>query len=251
MILKDWSAAWKLYTETRPRPPKARSKSELFRKARSYWRIWLLLMGLIVSAVFMGVGVWTESPAMAIGGFSFAILIVWLIRYASTKALATEFARCYATHGLAQYPLSTRGRYVHYALFLEKLVEQKYSQDDVKKLLRFADIVKPPEQSSFQLSQYPSMIYLLGVCTPLIVNLLTNSPAWKRAPALFLTLILQAIGLGFAVIPSWHLYVSRPKDEHLTLQRFLQWAEHDIGEAQSLKDQQRRMELPVSNGQYR
>ena len=131
------------------------------------------------------------------------------------------------------------------------MVEQKYSQDEVKKLLRFADIVQPPDQPRFQLSQYPSVMYVLGVCTPLLVNLLTNSPAWKNAPALFLTLILQAVGLGIAVIPQWHLHVSRPKYEHLTLQRFLQWAEHDIGEVQSLKDQQRRIDLPVSNGQYR
>jgi hypothetical protein len=60
-----------------------------------------------------------------------------------------------------------------------------------------------------------------------------------------LTLILQVIGLGIGVIPSWHAFTSRPMHEHLTLQRFLQWAARDIDEA---KARRLRMELPSSYG---
>jgi hypothetical protein len=104
---------------------------------------------------------------------------------------------------------------------------------------------------TFQLSQHPGIMFLLGLCASLLVNLVPNIPVWKSASVVFITIIVQVMSLGIGIVPLWHLVVSLPKHEHLTLQCFLQWAERDIEEAQTLRAQRLRTELPASHGHYR
>jgi hypothetical protein len=176
------------------------------------------------------------------------MLIACAQQYAIANVLVKKFPVEYSTHGLAQYPRLTRTSYFHYALFLDELIDQGYSCEYVAKLSSFADIAKPPDRPKFQLSQHPGIMFLLGLCASLLVNLVTNSSTWKSVPAIAMTLILQVTSLGAAIVPLWHLVASLPKHEHLTLQRFLQWAARDIEEA---KAQRLRMELPNSYGHNR
>jgi hypothetical protein len=227
MVLKEWSEAWKIYKESGSRLSKAIWSP---RNARSYWYVWATFIGVILSSLPSFVGIGIESKEAVALGWGLIVLTSWLARSAFRKALAKQFTDEYATHGLAQYPRSTRPRYLHYALFLRALREQRYSHDDVAKLSSFSDMAKPPDPPNFQLSQYPSVMFLLGLFASLFVSFITNAPGWKSAQILFMTLVLQLVGVGIIVVPFWHWVVSRPMHEHLTLQRFLQWAERDIEE---------------------
>src|SRR5262249_33941851 len=125
------------------------------------------------------IGMWTEDIKMAAVGFALSALLAWPKQLAVANALAKKFPVEYSTHGIAQYPRLTRMSYAHYALFLDELIDQEYSCEDVAKLSSFADIAKPPDMPKFQLSQHPNIMFLLGLCASLLVNLVTNSPTWK------------------------------------------------------------------------
>jgi hypothetical protein len=152
-----------------------------------------------------------------------------LAPWAARKVLAKEFSVDYATYDLAHYPPSTRGMYLHYVLFFRELVE-RYSHEDVAKLNRLADIAKLPDRPVFQLSQYPSVTFFLGVFATLFITAITKSPRWEQIAVAVLTLNLTLLGLGVAVVPIWHNIISSPQYQHQILQRFLQWAERDLGE---------------------
>jgi hypothetical protein len=245
MILHDWSEAWRFYRESRKRLGEGYWS---WRNARIYWLVWAASLGVALACVPFVIGMWTQNIKMIAVGMGVSLLIAWGKQIAIQKALAKKFPLKYSTYGLAQYPRSTRLKYCHYALFLDELVDQGYSRENVAQLSGFADIAKPPDMPKFQLSQYPGIMFLLGMSAPLLVSFVTNSPTWKSASVVVIIIILQVISLGVAIIPSWHTITNLPKHEHLTLQRFLQWAERDIEEAKALRAQRLRMELPSSYG---
>ena len=245
MVLHDWSEAWRIYRESRKR---LGAGYWSWRSVRIYWRTWAASIGIWLFSVPFFIGMWTEDIKMAAVGFALSALVAWAKQFAVADALVKKFPVEYSTHGLAQYPRLMRTSYFHYALFLDELIDQGYSCENVTKLSSFADIAKPPDMPKFQLSQHPGIMFLLGLCASLLVNLVTNSPIWKSVPAIAITLILQVISLGVGIVPFWHEITSRPKHEHLKLQRFLQWAARDIDEA---KARRLRMELPSSYGHNR
>ena len=248
MVLKEWSEVWKIYKESGSRLSKAILSP---RNARSYWYVWATFIGVILSSLPSFVGIGIESKEVVVLGWVVIGLTSWLARFPFRKALAKQFTVEYATHGLAQYPLLTRRRYLHYALFLQELVDQKYSSERIAELSSFADIAKPPEKPAFQLSQYPSLMVVLTAFVTLFINSMIKSPHWENVAALVLTIGLMLVGMGIAVLPILHDVVNLEKFHHQTLQRFLQWAAKDIKEAQQLKTQLLRMELPGSQGPYR
>jgi len=172
MVLKEWSEVWKIYNESGTR------LSKLFwfpRKAKSYWYIWVINIFFIFSSVFALVYAVTDKKEMMALGWGLIGLTSVLGRFAVTKAFAKEFSVDYAAHGLGYYPRWTWRTYLHYALFLDELVDQKYSKADVAKLSGFADIATPPEVPKFQLSKYPGFMFVVGAITTLFINAIIKS----------------------------------------------------------------------------
>jgi hypothetical protein len=218
MILQDWSEAWRIYWESRKRLEEGYWS---WRNARTYWRTWAASIGICLSTGPLAIGIWTEDIIIAAVGIVLLPLVVWARQLEAADALAKKFPDEYSTHGLAQYPYSTRLKYYHYALFLNELVYQEYSCEYVKELSSFADIAKPPDLPKFQLSQHPSIIFLLGAFSTLFITSITKLPNWEKIAVPILIVGVELIALGVGVIPSWYQAINRPKHEHLTLQRFL------------------------------
>jgi hypothetical protein len=236
MVLKEWSKAWNLYTQTR----KQLWKAVLFpRNARASWAVWATHLGLMLSSLGL-IRAFTDLVRETAGSQSTAayfgvfVCMVALKRGVSERALTKQFAMEYEIHGLAHASFLTRQMYLHYALFLRALREQRYSQAEVAQLSSLADIAKPPETPVLQFSQNPLFVYPMLLTVPLAVSCITTSVLWERggAGAIF-GISFMLLGLLVTWLSLWHDISNRPKYQHLTLQRFLQWAERDIDEDQS------------------
>src|SRR5215475_12017614 len=134
MVLKTWSEARKIYKETSYR---------LERAARSYWYCRASGACFFASGACLLIGLWTEGLSVALLGWGLIIVTGLLMAFAFKKALIEACAVDYAAYGFTPDLSSTRREDLYYMLFLNTLVDQGYSHEDVTKLIALADIVEP------------------------------------------------------------------------------------------------------------
>lgn len=110
MVLKEWSKAWNLYTQTR----KQLWKAVLFpRNARASWAVWATHLGLMLSSLGL-IRAFTDLVRETAGSQSTAayfgvfVCMVALKRGVGERALAKQFAMEYEIHGLAHASFLTR-----------------------------------------------------------------------------------------------------------------------------------------------
>ena len=110
MVLKTWSEVQKIYNKTSKRLSKITNVSWPLHKAGLPWYIWAIEIGFWLASVPGFFGVWASKPGIAVIGWSLVFLAAYLRRFAANKVLAKVLSAEYATHGIAQYPSSVKGR---------------------------------------------------------------------------------------------------------------------------------------------
>jgi hypothetical protein len=178
-----------------------------------------------------------------------ATLVMGAFCRLSEKALAHEYKLFYITHGLRHYPWWRRRLYLHYALFLHELTNRAspVSRETITRLRSFADIARrppPPESRLFQPAYIVPFVVLLNV---FVTEILKQAELLKGLMGIrILYLAALAIFLIWGVLALWHWITASGQAVDRTIQRFLQWAEHDMEETQRLRIRSPHMELPSS-----
>jgi hypothetical protein len=118
MVLKEWEELWKLYKNSMP-----------IKALRTwhYWYIWLLFVLISLAGVGVVVSLsrgWVWGKFL---GLPLFLVFTWLLNSMIHKGFEREFATLYTTYGLKHYPRARRRLYLHYARFLGRLIDQKYT----------------------------------------------------------------------------------------------------------------------------
>jgi hypothetical protein len=138
-------------------------------------------------------------------------------------------------------------------LFLNKLADQQYTREDIVKLRQAVEIAEIPTPSAMQFNEYP-LFWLLGIVpfigflwtlVGLLVAEYVKQPDFEKVKLKVMVALLyvgvMSLGLLIAAHFNWlgfRSFWSR-KAQYQVIQRFLQWAEHDIEEARALRAAQR------------
>ena len=160
---------------------------------------------------------------------------VLLMAGAHEKALAKEFAADYALHGISRYPFWQQHIYFTYVLFLDELKERKYSYEKVARLSEMAELATPPEQVRARYMQNPIITYFMVVIMALVVNFITTSPVWQSewyTRVIVLSMVVMLLGVVIVGLSLWYPAMSRRRNQHQRIQRYLQWAKYDRKEEQ-------------------
>jgi len=245
----EWEELWKLYKDCQP-------IKVLY--AWRYWYIWLLVVLMILAGVGVVVSLsrgWVWGTFL---GSPLFLVFTWLTFYIADKSFEREFTWLYTTYGLKHYPMARRRLYLHYVRFLGSLVDQKYTRKDIEHRRHIAEIAERPKRPATQFADHP--LFWLLVIVPLVTGLwqlgadsIKQAEFWKTVPPETPLFRVALLGLGGIIVATllqyfflWHdidSTLSR-KAQYEDIQRFLQWAEHDIEEAQLLTTRRLRAEAP-------
>jgi hypothetical protein len=240
MIMREWGEIRQLYKTCRPGLPRLSWSIQAVR-GFAFILILIWLMGSI-------------TPMFKIFGFPVQLALVTIVMLLAVvlvflfeKAFANEFKIIYATYGLGHYPWWRRRLYLHYALFLRALMDRTspVSREMITRLRSFADIAEKPPPSESRLLQPAYIVPFIVLLNVLIAEILKRAELLKGQMGIltlisyvfFLWIIYVVITMGYAPIGS-DLFVDR------TIQRFLQWAEHDIEEKQLHRRRRLCEEIP-------
>jgi hypothetical protein len=260
MILREWGEIRQLYKACTPR------LSRGWRVTQPAWVYWsiraligfvIILIPLTLIDVFNAFGF---PKLLSVFGFAtlslqqalviISLLTAWALVRLLEKAFANEFKMLYATYGLRHYPWWRRRLYLHYALFLRALTNRTspVSREMITRLRSFADIAEKPPPLESRLLQPAYIVPFIVLLNVLITELLKQAELLKgRMGILILILYVSAILIIYVVLKMWHVVPTNSGQViDRTIQRFLQWAEHDIEEAQLLKIRSPHMILPGS-----
>src|SRR5262249_39763254 len=103
-----------------------------------------------------------------------------------------------------------------------------------------------------QLLQPTFIVPYLVLLNTLILEILKQADLLKNPwGGLILYLVIVCLVSLYAVLRLWPIMTNVGQIKDRTLQRFLQWAERDIEEAQVLRAQRLRRELLGADGHYR
>jgi hypothetical protein len=192
--------------------------------------------------------------------FGFLAFFFWLIVRTIDRALAKEYQVEYTTYGLDPNLGKAKRLYLRYMLFLDKLVDKKYSREDIAKLRCVAILTEPPRRPPTQFADHPIFWLLfavpfMGGLWTLSADFIKQSDFWKVKQAA-LSILAGGVFVVIALVAGFYAWdrivtIRRRTEQYQEIQRFLQWAESDIEEAQSLKARRLRMELPGAHGRYR
>ena len=261
MIMREWGEIRQLYKACRPQLPR---RSRATQSAWGYWRIWALsslciILGLLVGVILVFKAFGFPDP-LSVFGFTIqrvypafviiAVLAVGVLIFLVEKAFADEFKIIYTTYGLRNHPWRRRRLYLHYALFLRALTERTspVSREMITRLRSFADIAEKPPPLESRLLQPAYIVPFIVLLNVLITELLKQTELLKewRMGILILFLYVFVLWMVYIVLKTWHM-MSTDSGQSIdrAIQRFLQWAEHDIDEAQLLKIRSPHMILPV------
>ena len=181
--------------------------------------------------------------------FSIIIIIVLISVLIIEKAYSIEFKMLYVTHGLRHYPWWRRRFYLRYALFLRALTDRTppVSLETITQLRSFADIVGEPPVPESRLLQPAYIVPFIVFVNILITEVLKQAELLKgQIGIVVLSEFILIIVMVFYILYMWHTMTRSRLVRDRTIQRFLQWAEHDIKDVQLLKSRRPHTELPGS-----
>jgi hypothetical protein len=259
MVVREWGEIQQLYMTCIPRVSRG---SRATQPAWVYWGLWALIGLFLILSLISLVSVF--SPAsLSVFGFEplslqrvlflipllGALLVLGAFSRLFEKACANEFKMFYIAYGLRHYPWWRRGLYLHYARFLHALTNRTspVSRETITRLRSFADIAGKPRLES-RLLQPAYIVPYLFLLNALIIEVLKQTELLKGQMGIRI-LISYAFFLFIVLFTLKRLHVMNKWSGQAidcTIQRFLQWAEHDIEASQRLKIRSPSMELPSS-----
>ena len=275
MVFKQAEAVWDYYKSTR-----------LFKKVPVV--VWIGILDLIcinLICIYMlqkrsdiPYGIYVLIGPLHLG---LTLVIIHLVILELRSILAKKYSLECATYRLNSFHDKGHLRYV---LFLRKLADQKYTREDIANLRRAVEIAEIPTPPGIQFNEHP--LFWLLVIVPAVGALWTlgtdfvkQTDFWKGKQEAIAT--LSAFGVRIALSPERSqeakstlaplvipyvgvtivivlitvfcfclafLRACSRKTKYQEIQRFLQWAEHDIEEAKALRAQRLRLALPSSYG---
>jgi hypothetical protein len=263
MVIKEWGEIRQLYTACRPRHATVLCTRH---QAWAYWcilvlRILLIFLGLIVLIDMFGslipVSAFGFPVSVSVFGFvtvrlwigasSISPLVIGLLCFVFEKACANKYKIIYTMHGLRHYPWWKRPLYLHYSLFLCALIERPSpaSREMIAQLRSFADIAgRPPLPESRLLQPHYIVPYIVLLNLLLLEVLKKTNFLEGREGILILFLCVYVLVAVYGFLREWHRVTKWGQSEDRNIQRFLQWAECDIEEAQLLRTRRLRAEMP-------
>jgi hypothetical protein len=229
---------------------------------RQVYRDWAIrgLLGIPILtslAIFLLRGF---DPKSVVWAVVLTIALSGLMTYVLGRCLVKKYPLEYDTYGM---------KYLPYVLFLGKLADQKYTREDIAKLRRAVEIAEIPTQPAFQFNEHP-LIWVL-VIVPLATGLwnlsadfVKQADIWRGnqetvaafsafgvkialspeksqdAKSTLTRLSVLAVGVIFLCLliefflfwRGFRMGIWSRKAKYQEIQRFLQWAEHDIEEEQ-------------------
>jgi hypothetical protein len=99
------------------------------------------------------------------------------------------------------------------------------------------------------------VVPFMGGLWTLTADLIKQSDFWK-VKEIALSILAGGVCIAAMIIGGYYIWdgivnIGRRTEQYQEIQRFLQWAESDIEQAQSLKAQRLRMELPGAHAHPR
>jgi hypothetical protein len=171
---------------------------------------------------------------------SLSVLLLTLesLWFCIEKGFANKYKEIYTDYGLRHYPWRARRFYLHYTLFLRGLRDRisPPSRVTITQLRSFAEIAGRPPLPEPRLLQPTYIVPFIVLLNTLLLEALKHADLLK-GPAGIVILILSTFLLVFlyGVLRVWYGVTNWGQVVDRDIQRFLQWAESDIEEAQRLK----------------